>query len=421
LLIVSVIWITLAAVNASAKGRIALLLGAENYQNFKPSQVSAARTEALGQALTRRGFSVTVVSNPVNAAARAALAEFSRKSTNADFALIVATGHFATYRRQSFFLPTNVRVRRSTDLFSRGLSVASLANIAGRAKLGAVAMIVTVPDIPSTVAGVSARPDMAIAIPDHVTIAFSTSSKVPVSGVDKISGRAMADLVEWASGSPMMLSTFIDSATAGGTGRVFGKLKDMDLSADVVDKASQKRLLDTVAILEKEAERELREARRAQELAEARKRAEVLVGDAERRARQAEQRAREVEARARQELAAAKAAQKAQAAEAARANQAAQAAKAAAARAEKPASSAKRPVVDETSLQSLQVVEALLGRAQRQTIQRLLSAKGLYDGPIDGIFGERTRLAIKVFQKESGANETGYMTPAQFQKLIASR
>ena len=445
LLLASVVWITVGAWGVHAKGRIALLLGAEKYQNFKASQISAAQTAALGQALIRRGFSVTVVSDPGNATARAALTDFSRKAVGSDFALIVATGHFATYRRQSFFLPTNVRVRRSTDLFSRGLSVASFADIAARAKAGAVAMIVTVPDIPSTVAGVSARPDLAAELPAHVTIAFSTSSKIPVSSVDKVSARAMADLAEWASGSPMMLSTLLDSASAGGTGLVFGKLKDIDLSTDVAEEPAKPPLSETVATLEKEAERELEEARRAQELAEARKRAEALVSEAERRAREAEQRAREVEARARRELAAAKAAQEAQAAEAARANQAAEAARAnAAAQAAKaaqevqaaqvaevtktepavtsnPPATAQPQAADESSLQSLQVVEALLGRQQRQTIQRLLRTKGLYDGPIDGIFGKRTRLAIRAFQKAAGAPETGYMTPEQFQQLVSSR
>lgn len=405
----SVIWITLSGVTpAHAKGRVALLLGAETYQNFKSSAISKAQTEALGNALKAQGFDVTIVTNPVNAAARAALSEFSRKTPGAEFALVVAAGHFATYRRQSFFLPTNARVRRSTDLFSRGLAVSSLADIASRAKAGSVFVMVTVPDIPSTVAGVTARPDLATALPGHISVVFSTSDKVPVSSVDKVSAAAMTNLIEAAKAPQVLLSAIAEKASAA-SGRVFGKISDIDLSAEVeLVKEPEKPVPDAIRALEQQAERELAEARRAQELAEARKKAQDLVGEAERRARLAEERARALEAKAQRELAAARAAQAAAAA-------AVEARKAEAER------DAKAAPAEPTDLASLQVLEGLLGRSQRQTIQRLLRDKGYYDGAIDGIFGDRTRAAIKAFQKDSGAADTGYMTPNQFQKLVAAR
>ena len=209
--------ITLVSVStASADGRIALLLGAEAYQHFKASKVTVAQNKALEQALRDQGFDVMLTANPGNAAARAALSEFSRKAGTADFALIIASGHFATYRNQSFFLPTNARVRRATDLFSRGLSVANLADIAHRAKSGAFLMVMTVPDIPSTVAGVSAQPGFAKPPPENIIAVFSTSSKVPVSRVESVSMQVMKDLVGVAKERPMMLNALVSSASAGG-------------------------------------------------------------------------------------------------------------------------------------------------------------------------------------------------------------
>ncbi|MGI9426657.1 MAG: peptidoglycan-binding domain-containing protein [Hyphomicrobiaceae bacterium] len=60
-------------------------------------------------------------------------------------------------------------------------------------------------------------------------------------------------------------------------------------------------------------------------------------------------------------------------------------------------------------------------RAQRRGIQRQLKALGLYNGTLDGVFGDLTRQAIKDFQEKLGAETTGYLTPDQFKQLVASR
>ena len=407
--LLAVICFTAVAMTAAqAKSRIALLLGAEKYQHFKASIITVAQNQALEEALRDQGFDVVLAANPGNAAARAALAEFSRRATSADFALIVASGHFATYRRQSFFLPTNARVRRATDLFSRGLSVANIADIAHRAKSGALIMLMTVPDIPSTVAGVGAQPGFATAPPDNVVAVFSTSTKVPVSRVDSISARAMKDVIEVAVEKPMMLAALVDGASAGGTGRVIGEIKESNLSEDLRKPEPPKAASSTDA------------DRKARELAATR------LNEAVERARLAEQRAREVETKAKRELAAAalEADRKAVAAKrTAEAKAKRELAAAVLAAARKTAnerklveanSAAKQPVlnsltttapaVDSASIQSLQVVEALLGRGQRKVIQRILKSKGFYQGPIDAIFGDLTRTAIRDFQRHSGAS-----------------
>jgi len=406
-----VTWVTfLPLASAHAAGRVALLLGAEAYQNFAASRISVAQTQTLGGALKAQGFEVIVVGNPGNAAARAALTEFSRKAPLADFALIVAAGHFATLRRQSFFLPINVRVRRATDLLSRGISVASLVNQAARAKSGAVALMMTVPNIPSTVAGVGGRPDFPGAMPANTIAVFSSSSKVPVSGVDGVSKQAMSDMAAVAKETPMMLTALINGAAANGTGRVYGIVKEMNLSQDAPPPIKPVNAADVAAARAKEKAAS-EAAQKARALADAKRKAEARAGEAERRAKLAELRAREAEARAKRELAAA---QIAQAAAAARAKAIADQQKA-------PVTKPAAPAPEAANIQSLQVVEALLGRSQRRSIQRILKTKGLYDGPIDAIFGERTRVAIRAFQKQENATETGYLTPTQFQRLIADK
>lgn len=430
--LLSVTCFTLFAITAvNAKGRVALLLGAEKYQHFKASAITVGQNEALEKALSAQGFDVVLVGNPGNAAARAALSEFARKAKSADFALIVASGHFATYRRQSFFLPTNARVRRATDLFSRGLSVANLANIAQGAKAGALLLMMTVPDISSTIAGIGAQPDLATPPPGNVVAVFSTSTKVPVSRVDSLSVRAMKDVVEVAGEKPMTLAALVDGASAGRTGRVIGEVKDANLSEDASKPKPAK------------PEPAADDERKARELAEARLNAAMERARlAEQRARAAENKAKEKEAQAAAALEAERRAAadkksteeraKRELAEAAARKAEAERRKAEAERKLAAANSAPAqplpsttpppaPPSDGTNIQSLQVVEALLGRGQRRVIQRILKAQGFYDGPIDAIFGERTRTAIKDFQRSTGSAETGYLTPEQLQELVASR
>ncbi|MGI9478051.1 MAG: peptidoglycan-binding protein [Hyphomicrobiaceae bacterium] len=439
LLAVTCVTLAMASV-ATAEGRIALLLAAEKYQHFKASKVTVAQNKALEQALSDQGFDVMIAADPGNAAARAALSEFSRKAESADFALIVASGHFATYRNQSFFLPTNARVRRATDLFSRGLSAANIADIVHRAKAGAFLMVTTVPDIPSTIAGVGAQPSFANPPPDNIVAVFSTSSKIPVSRVEGVSVQVMKDLVDVAQNKPMMLADLVSTASAGGAGLIVGKTEDRNLSQDAAKPKPEqaKPAAETAAL--KEANRKAREL------------AEKRLNQAEERARRAEKRAKEAEARAKRELAAAAASAKRRAKEAKAAKAAAEAKakrdlaaavaaaarkaaadKAAALRAEaERKSAAAQPPAPATpvptapadpapNIQSLQVVEALLGRGQRRVIQRILKSKGYYNGPIDAIFGDQTRAAIRDFQRDGGARETGYLTPDQLQQLVASR
>ncbi|MGH8453499.1 MAG: peptidoglycan-binding protein, partial [Nevskiales bacterium] len=49
-----------------------------------------------------------------------------------------------------------------------------------------------------------------------------------------------------------------------------------------------------------------------------------------------------------------------------------------------------------------------LNFAEKQELQKLLKAKGFYDGEVDGRTGPQTRSAIKAFQDKTGLDENGY-------------
>jgi hypothetical protein len=215
---------------AQASGRVALVLACEKYENFKDSIIDVKWADELGQALKERNFEVTVATNRNDAQTRAVLREFSLKAEKADFALIVASGHLVTYQSQSFFLPRNAKIQRATDLFSRALSLTSIADIGGKAKSGALLVLMTIPDIPATVSGVDTRPATGGQQAANVVTVFSSSPRVPASGVDRVSEQAAEKLLAVAQEEPLTLAALINGASADGLGQVFGNISDINLS-----------------------------------------------------------------------------------------------------------------------------------------------------------------------------------------------
>lgn len=300
---------------ANSAERLALMLAAEDYENsLGHSTVSIKQSRAIAEAFEEHGFDVLIAQNPTNAAARAKLREFSTKVEGAEIAIVILVGHSAGSGGRSFFLPTNARIRRATDLLSRGIAVSSVAQIAARAKAGAVLFLMTVADLPASIASGASRPSMPSKPAENVVVAFSSSGKVPVSRVSAVTRQAALDLIETAHKKPLTLRALVDAAAARGRGLVVGVAPDLDLSSppnqeiEVSEAELSKENAELQARLEAEkearrkAEREIvskeqleqrrkadREARRQAEIA-ARQQAESRAKKAEWRARQAEER-----------------------------------------------------------------------------------------------------------------------------------
>jgi peptidoglycan lytic transglycosylase B len=61
--------------------------------------------------------------------------------------------------------------------------------------------------------------------------------------------------------------------------------------------------------------------------------------------------------------------------------------------------------------------EKPLGRAEREELQRLLTARGLDTGGIDGIIGGRSQASIRTFQRRLALPEDGYASPRLLELL----
>jgi len=65
--------------------------------------------------------------------------------------------------------------------------------------------------------------------------------------------------------------------------------------------------------------------------------------------------------------------------------------------------------------------EAAMSAADRRQVQATLQRLGYDPGPVDAIFGPRTRAAIRRFQQDIGAQQTGSLTGEQVSRLLSNR
>lgn len=329
---------TVSAVEAAGPSRIALVVAAEQYAGLAASPLAVSTVNELADGLKRQGFDVTVAANPSNSVARAALRDFSAKAEAAEVAIVLFSGHMATANGRTFYLPVNADITRETDFLSRGLAIGTVAQIAGKAKRAVIFYMMSAPNLPGGMAGVSMRPVYTETPEKHVTIVFSTSEKVPASQIDKVSQQALLDLMDKVRGGRMTLPVLANAGAAGGLGKIIGEVPELDL---------------------------------------ARIAAPAAVPAA-----------------------------------------ASPAAAAAPAAGVVPSALADGKGGASDDVTALQMMEGMLNTAKRREIQQKLRALNHYRGPMDSVFGDLTRQAIKDYQKATGASDTGYLTPQQIQTLM---
>jgi hypothetical protein len=396
----------------------------EDYQKLQKSIIGAKRANDIAEALQAKGFDVLMGANAINSRARALLLDFSQKANGADLAIALFIGHATAADGRSYFLPVNTELAVSTDLFSRGISISSVAQIASKAKDGAVIVLMTAPNFETAVPGLDARPEYAAENPKSVVTVFSSSSKVPVSRIDAVSERA-ADAVSKVLQQPApSLADLVKAASADG-GAVYGVPAAVSLAKPIappenVAASSAPEPVLAVAQPAKSAG-DLQEEQKARAEAERRAKEEDAQAQAARlqlqqaktdleRAKLETQRAQAEASRAQADAEKAKADAQSQVAQVQ-----AETAKEQAARVEAEAekASAQTGAVPVSPIDDNQ-----LGDRQRQRIQERLRKMGLYTGPIDSIMGPLTREAIMGYQRSKGARVTGYLTPEQYQALV---
>jgi formylglycine-generating enzyme required for sulfatase activity len=276
--------------HAHAGGRVAMVLEAEDYLALYHSQVGIKRGNEIAEQLRARGFEVIFVANPTIATARSALQDFSAKVSGTDLSLAILIGHGAASGGQTFFLPTNAAIERSTDLLSRGLSIANIARFVSRAAIGGVCFIMTSPNFANPIEGVDMRPHFDVDVAKNVVAAFSNSAKIPVSQINAAAGLAANKFVDLLQKEPHAnLRQLVDVCTSQ-QGSVYGAAATVDLAAPVTVTVDTRRKDELARQLKLENQLKLEK--------EAREKAEKEMREAEARANEAEDHARQAEAEA---------------------------------------------------------------------------------------------------------------------------
>src|SRR5215813_5860140 len=216
---------------AHAGARVAMILASEDYQNFRRSEVGLRKAEEILELLQARGFDTALVTNPANAAARAALRDFATKVATADIALAFLLGHGLSSVGQTFFLPSNASIDRSTDLLSRGLSVTNIAQIVSRAQTGGVCFLMTTPNFIKPIDGVDVKPQFD-GDTKNIAVAFSNSAKIPISRIEAAAGLAASDVVNLLQRQPNAdLKQLIAACGSQQQGTVYGSAVSVNLAA----------------------------------------------------------------------------------------------------------------------------------------------------------------------------------------------
>jgi hypothetical protein len=410
---------------AGAGGRVAIVLTAEDYVVLNRSLVGIKRGKEIAEQLRARGFDVILAANPTDATARAALHDFHAKVSGTDLSLAVLIGHGTATGGQTFFLPTNAAIERSTDLFTRGLSITNIAHIVSQAGVGGVCFLMTSPRFANPIDGIDMRPHFDVEVVKNVVVGFSNSAKNPVSGIDAVAGLAAKEIVDLLQKQPHADLRQLFAACTSQEGSVYGSPAVVDLAAPVIVANTQgtdelARQLKSEKEARAAAEKQAREADERAKRAEAREAEERAKRQTE--ARDAEERAKQAEAREAEERA--KQAEAREAEERAKrqteARDAEERAKQVEAKANTPSSPpAQAPSAPIDSVAALQALEKLLDPHKVRRIQVLLAKMGFYQGPIDAIIGPLTRDAIKRYQRLNGTQETGYLTPEELKALTS--
>ena len=218
---------------AYAGGHVAMVLVAEDYVGLNHSEVGIKRGSEIAEQLRAHGFDVILKANPTNATARVALRDFSAKISGTDLSLAILIGHGTASGDQTFFLPTNAVIERSTDLRTRGLSIANIANIVSQAGVGGVCFLMTSPRFANPVDGIDMRPHFDVDVAKNIAAAYSNSAKIPVGDIDEVAGLAANEVVDLLQKQPHADLRQLVATCASQQGSVYGSAATVDLAAPV--------------------------------------------------------------------------------------------------------------------------------------------------------------------------------------------
>ena len=414
---------------ASASQRVALVIGNATYAHVPALSNPLNDASDIGAALGRLGFSVTRLDNAGYAALRRGLLEFQRAASASEMAVVFYAGHGIEVDRRNFLVPVDARLASDQDVEFEAVPLGLVSRAVERASGLRLMILDACRENPFAVnmqrAGATrsiGRGFARVEPSGETLVAYAAKEGTVASdGTGRnspYSEALLAHLEEPGLEVGLMFRKVRDAVLASTGGRqepfVYGSLssRGVYLAASPPTGGST----SGTSVVGSEAESEWMAAERiaAQRLAAER---ELLfwksIKDSDEPADFLAYLGRysdgEYVVLARNRLSRLEESAQARAEESDVAS---------APEAEK-RQAAMPPV---TAGASPETVESLLAldRSERRRIQRGLAALGFEPGPADGLFGNRTRLAVRSYQKEKGHAETGYLDVESAKFLLAA-
>ena len=416
---------------APASQRVALVIGNATYAHVPALSNPLNDVSDIGAALGRLGFSVTRLDNAGYAALRRGLLEFQRAASASEMAVVFYAGHGIEVDRRNFLVPVDARLVSDQDVEFEAVPLELLSRVVERASGLRLVILDACRENPFAVnmqrAGAtrSIGRGLARVEPSGETLVAYAAKEGTVasdgSGRNSPYSEALlAHLEEPGLEVGLMFRKVRDAVLASTGGRqepfVYGSLSSRGVYLAASPPKGGSTSGTSVVGSEAESARVAAERLAAQRLTAER---ELLfwesIKDSDEPADFLAYLGRypdgEYEVLARNRLSRLEESARARAEES-------DVAPAPAPEAEKrqaampPVSAGASPEPVESSL--------ALDRSERRRIQRGLAALGFEPGPADGLFGSRTRLAVRSYQKEKGLAETGYLDAESAKSLLAT-
>ncbi|MEM9427981.1 MAG: SUMF1/EgtB/PvdO family nonheme iron enzyme [Pseudomonadota bacterium] len=139
--LLALLFVCMLASAASAERRVALVIGNAAYEIAPALANPVNDAKAIGAALDRLGFEVTLATDVGIDAMREAVREFGVSAEGADLALFYYAGHGIQVAGRNFLIPTDVALEREGDVDFRTVSLDLVLNQIDRAGADAVILL----------------------------------------------------------------------------------------------------------------------------------------------------------------------------------------------------------------------------------------------------------------------------------------
>jgi hypothetical protein len=138
-LVFAVTGVLIATLPGNAANRVALVIGNAAYEKVPLLPNPTRDAAAIGESLSRLGFTVTRLDNGTASAMRRSIVEFGRAAEGSEMALVFYAGHGMEVGGENWLIPIDAELRSDTDAENEAVSLKGITLQVGKAnKLGLV-------------------------------------------------------------------------------------------------------------------------------------------------------------------------------------------------------------------------------------------------------------------------------------------